>query len=396
MKSKRNGNIRIVKLTLLGLVALFCAAAIAADQSKQDGTAKVVTTPDLTVPKPVVPDSNENDVIVPSDIIAPSSSAKKAESSPYYAKVGNMKITWNEYRYEYSRAASKKFYHGRPSEADTAVFQREVGETLVTNAMLVQEAKRRKLKPDAKVVKQRLDLYDQRFANDPNWPDARTRVLPIIATRAQNDNLREQLESRVRNVRAPNEKQLRKYYAAHPDKFTSPPQTRVSTILLRVDPGAPETDWQKAQEAAEDLVKRLRAGEDFAQMARKYSGDITAEAGGDMGYLHEGMLPGIPGEIVSKLQPGEVSDPIMLMEGITIFYLTSRKPSELNSFAAVKGRATELWKKEQSENAWNNLIAKLKKNTSVELDESLLMPLPPAPVTPAAEKSTEGMNVSKP
>jgi peptidyl-prolyl cis-trans isomerase C len=199
------------------------------------------------------------------------------------------------------------------------------------------------------------------------------------------------LEKLVRNVPPPSVKQLRKYYAAHPEKFTPPPQQRVSTILLRMDPGAPNTDWQKANEEAQDLVKRLRAGEDFAELARQYSGDSTAEEGGDMGYLHEGMLPGLPAATVSKLQPGETSDPVNLMEGVAIFRLTERKQPGISSFEASRQRVRELWLTEQSEIAWNSLIARLKKNTPVQVDESRFLPLPVV-----TEKPAESIETSKP
>ena len=394
MKAKRNGNIRNIQLTLLALIAtlLLNAAAIAADPSRQDGTAQEaapVATP--TAPNPDV-QGNSDKEIVSADPAAPDSTIKAAKASPYYAKVGkNMFITWIDYDYEYSSEALNKFYHAKPSENTVAVFQRQIGDTLVTNAMLVLEAKRRKLKPDAAVVKRQLEQFEQRFANDPKWPDSRARVLPIITVRVQNENLRSQLEKLVHNVPPPSVKQLRKYYAAHPEKFTSPPQPRVAIILLRVDPAAPETDWQKAAEEGRDLVKRLRAGEDFAELARQYSGDVTAEDGGDMGYLHEGMLPGLPAEIVSKLQPGETSDPVTLMEGVAIFRLTDRKQPGINSFAAVQERARDLWLTEQSDSAWNSLIARLKKNTPVQVDESLFLPLPAA-----AEKPAGSVETSKP
>lgn len=384
MKSKRNVNIRNIKLTLLALIGtlLLSAEAMAADTAKQDGTAQ-----EVTAANPAAPDSGIEEAI-PAAPAAPGSTPQRAKASPIYAKVGSMSITWLDYDYAYASEASKKFYHAKPSESTVAAFQRQIGDTLITNAMLVQEAKRRKLKPDAALVKQQLEQFEQRFAKNPNWADSRARVLPIITRRFENENLRIKLENLVRNVPAPSVKQLRKYYAAHPEKFTSPLQQRVSIILLRMDPSAPDTDWQKATEAAQGLVKRLRAGEDFAALARDYSGDVTAEEGGDMGYLHEGMLPGLPAETVSKLQSGETSDPVTLMEGVAIFRLTERKQAGISSFGAVQQRAKELWLTEQSDSAWNSLIAKLKKNTPVQVDESHFLPLPAATKKPAESLGT--------
>lgn len=352
MKSKRSDSIKLTLLALIGAM-LVSTEVTAAEPAK-----------DVTASNPAAQDSSH-------------------KKMPYFAKVGDTKIYWLDYDNEYNKEAKKKFYHGKPGEAAVAVFQREIANTLVTNAMLVQEAKRRKLKPDNTVVKQQLDEIDHTNAQNPNWPASRPRVLPIIEERLQNENLRIQLETLVYNVPPPSVKQLRKYYDAHPEKFTSPPQQRVSTILLRVDPSAPDADWQKAIEQGQNLVKRLRAGEDFAELARDYSGDVTAEEGGDMGYLHEGMLPGLPALTVAKLQPGETSDPVTLMEGVAIFRLTDRKPAETSSFKSVQQRAKELWLTEQREKSWNSLITKLKKNTPVQVNESRFLPLPVSNNKPA-------------
>jgi hypothetical protein len=384
---KSNSNIKYINITLLALIGtmLLGAEAIAADPTKQGAApAQEVTGSSPSASRPNAQDSSNKEVVTGT---APDNTAKKPKKSANYSMVGNMPITWIDYDNEYASQARKKFYHARPSEDTVAVFQRQIGETLVNNALLVLEAKRRKLKPDEEYVKRQLEQFERRFAKDPNWPEARPRVLPIITERIQNESLRIKLENLVRDVPPPSNKQLRKYYAAHPEKFTPPPQQHVAVIMLRMDPGAPDSDWQKASEQAQDLVKRIRAGEDFAELARQYSGDRTAEDGGDMGYLHEGMLPGLPELTVSKLKPGETSDPLVLMEGVAIFRLIERKQPAINSFKAVEASAKELLLIEQSDNAWNSLVAKLKKNTPVQVDESRFLPLPV--VTKKAAETTE-------
>jgi hypothetical protein len=298
-----------------------------------------------------------------------------AKSAKPLATVGTEIITWQDYRSTYTTESNNKFYHAKPTEDELASFQREVANKLVDDALLVQEAKRRKMKPNSAIVSQGLQNYEQRFANDPKWPAARVRVLPIITRKLENQNLREQLEELVRNVPAPTVKQLRQYYDTHPDKFTSPPQPRVSVILLRMDPSSPDEDWNKAMEEGEGLVKRIHSGEDFAALAREYSGDPTAEDGGDMGYLHAGMLPGLPEETVGKLKPGETANPIKLLEGVAIFRLTDRIQPAPSSFESSQQRISELWIKDQSDIAWKSLIAKLRKKTPFHIDESHFLPL---------------------
>jgi len=311
--------------------------------------------------------------------------SEKKAAPPVFAQVGKVTITQRQFDAAYAAASRNRFYHGKPPEAEVAALQREIGEKLITDALLLTEAKRLKLKPDAAEVKQNLEKIDQRNSGKAQWQKIRDQALPVLTKQLEEENLRNQLEKRVRKVPAPNEKQLRAYYDANPDKFTEPQQIRISIILLGVDPGAP--DFEAKLKLGEELVKQLRAGADFAEMVKKYSTDSeTVGQAGDMGYLHGGMLSELSEQVANKLKPGEISDPVRLMEGVGIYKLTDRKEPKLNSFDAVKERATALYIADEGERAWKSLIAKLRKNTPVKVDESRYLPLPkPAEAVPATK-----------
>jgi parvulin-like peptidyl-prolyl isomerase len=312
-----------------------------------------------------------------------------AGKQPVFATVGKTIITQQDFAVAFAAAARAKFYHGKPSDTEIASFQRVVGDKLVTDALLVREAKRRKLKPDATLIDQQLASLEQRYQNNEEWKKVRAQELPQITRQFEDKNLRDQLEKLVRNVPDPTEEQLREYYAGHMDKFTAPEQRRVSLILLRVDPSSPSEVWQQALEKGKDLTSRLRGGADFAEMAREHSDDSSAEQGGDMGYLHSGMLSEAGEEQINKLQPSEISDPVVMMEGVAIFRLTERIPPKINKFEDIQERARGLWLTEQSNSAWQSLIVELKKKTPVSVNESLYLPLPAAADKATVEKSAE-------
>ena len=146
-------------------------------------------------------------------------------------------------------------------------------------------------------------------------------------------------------------------------------------ILLKVDPSATSATWKKSDEQAQALVKRVRAGEDFAALARQHSGDGSAQQGGDMGYLHSGMLPDGTQEAMSKLKIGEISDSLRMLEGFALFRLTDRKAAKLHGFDAVKVRAQELAQREQSDAVWTAFVADLKTKTPAQIDQSRFLPL---------------------
>lgn len=340
-------------------------------------------------------------ILFGTEALAANAGATSGNTPPVFAKVGKVVISQPEYDAVFASMNRNRFYHGKPPEAEIAVMQREVADKMITGILVLSEAKRLKLKPDSTEVKQKIDQYEQRNANNPQWLKVRERALPVLTRQFQDENLRNQLEQRVRKVSAPSEKQLRAYYTANPDKFTEPEQQRVSIILLNVDPSAP--DFDAARKKGEDLVKQLRAGADFAEMATLHSGDTeTVEQGGDMGYLHSGMLSEMSQLVVSKLKPGEISDPVGLMEGMAIFKLTDRKEPRLNSFESAKQRARELYLTDEGERAWKSLLAQLRKTTPIKVDESRFLPLPKPtsttitePVAPPAAITNGGSAATK-
>jgi parvulin-like peptidyl-prolyl isomerase len=303
--------------------------------------------------------------------------AASAGSAPF-AKVGDIVINHQEFDAAFAQAARGKFYHGKAPDNAVALLQRQVSQSMVDEILLANEAKRRKLEPDQTAIKKTIDEYDQRYSASEQWKANRARLLPGLKAKLERDNVLEQLGREVKKVGGPTPLQLEQYWETHKDKFTAPEQVHLSMILLRVDPSSPQAQWEGAAAEGAAIVKRLQAGADFGQLAHLHSGDSSAERGGDMGYVHRGMLPDLAQEAVDKLKPGEISDAVVVLEGVAVFRLEERRPAKLNPLDAVRDRATDLWMRDKGEEAWTALVAKLRRDTPVKLDDSRFLPLTPA------------------
>ena len=298
-----------------------------------------------------------------------------ANTNAPFAKVGETVITHQDFDTSFAQAARGKFYHGKPPEGAVAALQREVGNALVDEVLLLKDAKRRKLMPDHVAIKQTLAGYDERYRSSEQWQKNRARLLPGLKAKLERDSQLEQLRKLVKTVPQPQPQQLEQYYEANKDKFTEPQQVHLAMILLKVDPSSPQAKWDGARDEGTAIVKRLRGGADFAELARLHSGDGSAGRGGDMGYLHQGMLPEPAQKAVDKLQPGELSEPVVLLEGVAVFRMEERKAPKLNPLDRVRDRARELWLRDQGEEAWTALVGKLRRATPVKVDDSHFLPL---------------------
>lgn len=308
--------------------------------------------------------------------VAEAHAAEPALAAGEFARVGEVRISTEDYERAFAIAARSKFYHGKPPEAEVARLQREVAQKLVDDVLLAKEAHRRRIKPDEAGIQRTLEGYEQRYKTSEQWQKNRATLLPELRRKMEADSLVAQLEASVRAVGKPTDRQVESYYEAHKDKFTEPQQVRLSMILLKVDPSSPQAQWNGARDEGQAIVKRLRAGADFTELAKVHSGDASADKGGDLGYVHQGMLPEPAQVAVDKLKPGEISEPVFLLEGVAVLRLDERKAARLNPLDKVRERAAALWARDRGEEAWTALLARLRRETPARIDESRYLPLP--------------------
>ncbi len=135
----------------------------------------------------------------------------------------------------------------------------------------------------------------------------------------------------------------------------------VSHILIAVPQEASPTQLEEASRKATDVARRARGGEDFAKLALAYSNSQTALEGGALGWRKGSELPTFLTEVIVKLKPGEVSDPLRTPTGFHIIRLNEvrnkenkaiedqvharhilMKTNELNDDALVRQKLTQI------------------------------------------------------
>jgi parvulin-like peptidyl-prolyl isomerase len=302
--------------------------------------------------------------------VALAMSAAAVAADGEFASVNGTSISAAEFEAARANALRQKLYHREVPEAKLDEFSREVAQALIDRVLLQAEIGRRGLVPDAQRVRAEIAQYDSRYAQSERWQKNRAALLPGLERMLGEREMLERLQAAVREAGPVSEAELARYYDAHRDLFTEPQQARLSVILLKVDPSAPSATWAAAEEEARAIRKRLAgaAGADFAEAARMHSSDASAAKGGDLGYLHQGMMPEALYEKLGSMKPGDVSEPLRLLEGVAIFRLTERREARLRPLEEVKERAAQLWRRDEGERRWAEFLARLRAAATIRID----------------------------
>jgi peptidyl-prolyl cis-trans isomerase C len=167
--------------------------------------------------------------------------------------------------------------------------------------------------------------------------------------------------------RAITEKEMKDFYESHPDKFTVQGPVRASHILIKVDQKTDAAKKSEARKKAESLLARIKKGEDFAELAKKYSDCSSSTKGGDLGYVRIGQTTGPFEKAVFALNPGETSGIVETIFGYHIIKAFDRKPAKKFAYDDIKVSLKEFLINEKSKSKELEYISRLKKNSKIEV-----------------------------
>jgi len=131
------------------------------------------------------------------------------------------------------------------------------------------------------------------------------------------------------------ESQAARFYAENPSRFIVPEQLHLHVITIGVDPGGSADQWAAAKSTATELVRQLRAGASFEQLAARHSTDPSRTTGGDMGFVHRGSLTDEFEKATTGMAAGEFSDVVQSLFGYHIVRLTGIRPPVQKALADV-------------------------------------------------------------
>ena len=130
--------------------------------------------------------------------------------------------------------------------------------------------------------------------------------------------------------------QLRAAYSANMDNYRTPDRVHARHILIKTQ-DKPDSEKKALLAKAEDVLKQVKAGGDFAELAKKYSDDPgSAQSGGDLGFLARGQTVPEFDKTIFELKPKEISGIVTTQFGYHIIQVLEKEPAHVKTFEEVK------------------------------------------------------------
>lgn len=182
------------------------------------------------------------------------------------------------------------------------------------------------LKSAVTITPQDLQTYYQANQNNYMVPEQRNLALLV----ANQDKI-------AATINVP-EDQIQQYYNSNRDQFRTPERVKARHILIKTTGKSP-AEIEKLKQKAEDLLKQIKSGGNFAELAKKNSDDTTSAVnGGELGWVVRGQTVKNFENTAFSLKPGQTSDVITTEYGFHIIQVEEKQDAHTQPLAEVRDK----------------------------------------------------------
>jgi peptidyl-prolyl cis-trans isomerase D len=226
-----------------------------------------------------------------------------------------------------------------PLEIEQA-FRKKNEKIKIEYAKIPNDKYRAEVQPSAEEVQ---NFYK---ANNARYQSPETKNLAILIADP----------AKMEQAATPADADLRRLYSQNQDSFRTPERVKVRHILLKTD-AKPASEEPKIKAKAEDLLKQIRGGADFAALAKKNSEDPGSAANGGEypGWVAHGQTVPEFEKAAFSLKPGQTSDLVKTQYGYHIIQVLQHEDAGLRPFEEAKTELAAQWKKQSVNDAMNKI-----------------------------------------
>jgi peptidyl-prolyl cis-trans isomerase SurA len=163
------------------------------------------------------------------------------------------------------------------------------------------------------------------------------------------------------------EKDIEAEYAQQSKLQEADVEVHARHIVVQVPNDAGPQAEEEARNKALALARRARSGEDFAELAKKYSEGGSKESGGDVGFLRRGDMVEAFEQVAFNLAPGKISDPVRSPFGWHVIQVLETRKGEPQPLEQVRDELREKLLQKQMQRYTEQYVAELRQQAVVEI-----------------------------
>ncbi|WP_419725868.1 peptidylprolyl isomerase [Terrisporobacter petrolearius] len=265
---------------------------------------------------------------------------------------------------------SKKMEDGK-TYSDT--LKEMVLQTMIGSEVIYQQAEKDKVIPTDKQVQDQINSFNESTKNNSEYQEQLKKMginedfLKFQFTRdLANTNLQKKFEEDTKI----SETEMKKYYEDNKKSFYTDSVTASHILLKTQDSEGKELSAEKKKEAkkkAQEALAKVKSGEDFAKVAKKYSQDSSASNGGELGTFGRGQMVSEFEKAAFNMKKGEISDIVETEYGYHIIKVTGRVDKQ-ETYNDVKDKI----KTTLAGQKYTEYVEKLKKDSKIEQKEDVV------------------------
>jgi peptidyl-prolyl cis-trans isomerase C len=248
---------------------------------------------------------------------------------------------------------------------------RQILDNLIDRELLLQRAKSLKMAVPAQQVETQIQQLQKRFPSQEAFEQtlsAQNLTMDAVKKDVESQLLRQRLvQQEVLDKVNVNAGDVQTFYDKNKDKYVEAEQVRARHILIRVPSEASPADDAKLKAKADDALKRVKQGENFAALATELSDDGSKENGGDLGFFPRGRMVPAFEEVAFTLQPGQTSEVVRTQFGYHIIKIEERKTGRALAFDEAKAQVKDDLTQQQTYDRYQQYMAGLRSKAKVEV-----------------------------
>lgn len=253
-----------------------------------------------------------------------------------------------------------------------AKLRKEILKELIERRLQLQRARRLGIDVSKEDVREAIEDIKRKNALD-NAAFENALARENLTLKEYEEQLRNQLiiarliNTEVKSKVVISDKDIESHYEMNKKDYILAEYIKVSHIFLKLPEKAGEKEKTEIEEILDEILKRLKNGEDFGDVAKAYSQGPTASSGGSLGQLKKGEMAPELEKVAFSLKVGEISDPVRTTSGIHILKIDEKIEGRYRHLEEVKEEIKNALIEKEVEKRYREWLSSLRENSFIEI-----------------------------